>query len=81
MDISDFNYDLPEERIAQVPVEPRDSSRLMVLNSKEHTIAHRYFFQLGDFPNLQRYTCHSGAPHRDEESNGRQCRGLSFTPN
>ena len=49
MDISDFNYDLPEERIAQVPVEPRDSSRLMVLNSKEHTIAHRYFFQLGDF--------------------------------
>ena len=49
MDISDFDYDLPEERIAQVPVEPRDSSRLMVLDPKQHTVEHRHFFQLGDF--------------------------------
>ena len=49
MDISDFDYDLPEKRIAQIPAEPRDSSRLMVLNPKEHTIEHRHFFQLGDF--------------------------------
>lgn len=49
MDISDFDYDLPEERIAQLPVEPRDSSRLMVLDPSNHTIEHRRFFQLGDF--------------------------------
>ena len=46
MDISDFDYDLPEERIAQLPVEPRDSSRLMVLDPSNHTIEHRQFFQL-----------------------------------
>ena len=49
MDISDFDYDLPEERIAQLPVEPRDSSRLMVLDPSNHTIEHQRFFQLGDF--------------------------------
>ena len=49
MDISDFDYDLPEECIAQLPVEPRDSSRLMVLDPSNHTIEHRRFFQLGDF--------------------------------
>ena len=49
MDISDFDYDLPEERIAQTPLEPRDSARLMVLHPKEHTIEHRHFYELGDF--------------------------------
>lgn len=49
MDISDFDYNLPEEYIAQVPVEPRDSSRLMVLDPKRRTIEHKHFFQLGDF--------------------------------
>lgn len=49
MDISDFDYDLPQEQIAQVPAEPRDSSRLMVLNPKERTIQHHYFYQLEDF--------------------------------
>lgn len=49
MDISYFDYNLPEKCIAQIPAEPRDSSRLMVLNPKEHTIEHRHFFQLGDF--------------------------------
>ena len=49
MDISDFDYDLPEGRIAQTPLEPRDSARLMVLHPKEHTIEHRHFFELGDF--------------------------------
>ena len=49
MDISDFDYDLPEGRIAQTPLDPRDSARLMVLHPKEHTIEHRHFFELGDF--------------------------------
>lgn len=49
MNILDFDYELPEERIAQLPVEPRDSSRLMVLHPKDHTIEHHHFHQLGEF--------------------------------
>ena len=49
MNILDFDYELPEERIAQLPVEPRDSSRLMVLHPKDHTIGHHHFHQLGEF--------------------------------
>ena len=47
--LSDFDYELPEELIAQTPVEPRDASRLMVLDPVEKTIAHRHFFELQDF--------------------------------
>jgi len=43
LEVKDFDYFLPEELIAQKPVEPRDSSRLMVLNKKEKTIEHRFF--------------------------------------
>ena len=43
MKVSDFNYDLPEELIAQTPIEKRDESRLMVLNKKEQTIEHKTF--------------------------------------
>jgi len=43
LEVKDFDYFLPEELIAQKPVEPRDSSRLMVLNKKEKTIEHRIF--------------------------------------
>lgn len=39
----DFYYDLPEERIAQTPVEPRDSSRLLVYNSKTKQIQDKVF--------------------------------------
>lgn len=46
---SDFDYDLPEERIAQTPVEPRDTSRLMVLNRADNSISHRHFFDLCDY--------------------------------
>ena len=35
MELSDFNYYLPEELIAQTPIEKRDESRLMVLNRKK----------------------------------------------
>ena len=40
---SDFYYDLPEERIAQHPLEPRDTSRLMVLNRENGSIQHKIF--------------------------------------
>ena len=43
MNTSDFDYYLPEELIAQIPVEPRDSSRLMVLNRETGSIEHRHF--------------------------------------
>lgn len=43
MDVKEFYYDLPEELIAQVPIQKRDESRLMVLNRKEKTIEHKIF--------------------------------------
>lgn len=43
MKVSDFNYNLPEELIAQVPLEKRDESRLMVLNRDKQTIEHEVF--------------------------------------
>ena len=43
MKVSDFNYDLPEELIAQTPIAKRDESRLMVLNRDKQTIEHRIF--------------------------------------
>jgi len=49
MKTRDFDYVLPPELIAQTPVEPRDSSRLMVVNRKGGSIAHRHFFELEDF--------------------------------
>ena len=42
-------YDLPEERIAQTPVEPRDHSRLMVLHRDTHEIEHRHFYDLPEY--------------------------------
>ena len=44
--LSDFDYDLPEERIAQTPLEPRNSSRMMVLDPVEQTIEHQHFYDL-----------------------------------
>lgn len=48
MKTSDFYYDLPQELIAQTPVEPRDSSRLMVVNRKNNTIEHKHFYDIID---------------------------------
>lgn len=45
---SDFDYDLPEERIAQRPVEPRDASRLLVVDRASQSIAHRTFRDLAE---------------------------------
>src|SRR6184192_433316 len=49
MKISDFDYDLPQELIAQTPIEPRDASRLLVLNRATGAIEHRYFRDIGAF--------------------------------
>jgi len=47
--VSDFDYDLPEELIAQVPIEPRDHSRLLVLNRKNGELTHCRFYNLPEF--------------------------------
>ena len=49
MNISDFDYELPEERIAQTPIEPRDASRLMVLDPQAQIISHHHFYELDNF--------------------------------
>ena len=43
MNTGDFYYNLPEERIAQTPVEPRDASRLLVYDRAQAAVAHRHF--------------------------------------
>jgi S-adenosylmethionine:tRNA ribosyltransferase-isomerase len=49
MKTSDFDYKLPKELIAQTPIEPRDSSRLLVLNRKDGSIEHRHFYDITDY--------------------------------
>ena len=47
--LKDFDYSLPKELIAQKPIQPRDHSRLMVLNRQEQTITHDYFYNLDKY--------------------------------
>lgn len=47
--LTDFDYDLPPELIAQTPLNQRDNSRLLVIDRQQKTIQHRYFY---DLPNL-----------------------------
>lgn len=49
MNTSDFNYELPKELIAQTPVEPRDSSRLLVLGKNSGAIEHKHFYDIIDY--------------------------------
>lgn len=49
MKTSDFMYDLPEELIAQTPVEPRDHSRLLVYDRASGKIEHRHFYDIVDY--------------------------------
>lgn len=49
--LKDFYYDLPEEQIAQTPVEPRDSSRLMLLSKETGEIQHKIFRDVLDYLN------------------------------
>lgn len=46
---SDFYYDLPQELIAQTPLERRDSSRLMVLHRETGKLEHRHFYDIVDY--------------------------------
>ncbi len=49
MRTADFDYELPEELIAQTPVEPRDHSRLMVIHRKDGTVEHRHFYDIIEY--------------------------------
>ncbi len=49
MKVSDFNYELPEELIAQVPIKDRSASRLMVLHKDTQTIEHKVFKDIIDY--------------------------------
>ena len=46
---SDFSFELPQELIAQTPIEPRDTSRLMVLDKNTGAIEHRHFSEIIDY--------------------------------
>lgn len=49
MRVSDFDYELPEELIAQTPIEKRDESRLMILDREKKNIEHKKFKDIIDF--------------------------------
>ena len=49
MKLSDFNYELPKELIAQTPIEKRDEARLMVLHRNNETIEHKIFKDIIDY--------------------------------
>ncbi len=47
--VTDFDYELPQERIAQHPMEPRDHSRLLVVDKHTGVIEHKHFYDLPDY--------------------------------
>ena len=49
MNLTDFDYDLPLERIAQVPLSNRDASRLMIVNRSTREFHHTQFSEIGDY--------------------------------
>ena len=51
MKTSDFYYDLPQEQIAQTPIEPRDHSRMMILHRDSDAIEHKHFYDIIDYLN------------------------------
>ena len=48
MRVTDFDYDLPEQLIAQTPLDERSSSRLLVLDKKTGEIEHKHFYDIVD---------------------------------
>ena len=53
MKTADFYYDLPQELIAQHPVEPRDSSRLMVMDRQSGALQHKIFRDVIEYLNVR----------------------------
>lgn len=51
MRLSDFDFELPENLIAQYPVEKRDHCRLMIINRADGSITHKYFYNIIDYLN------------------------------
>ncbi len=51
MRLSDFDYNVPEELIAQYPIKQRDHSKLMVVDRKQQTITHKKFYDIVDYLN------------------------------
>ena len=51
MKLEEFDYNLPEELIAQTPIKQRDASRLMVLDKKTGEIEHKHFYDIIDYLN------------------------------
>ena len=49
MELRDFDYNLPKELIAQEPVNPRDHSRLLILDRKNKKTEHKYFYNIYDY--------------------------------
>ena len=47
--VTDFDYELPKELIAQHPMEPRDHSRLLVVNKDSGAIEHKHFYDLIEY--------------------------------
>jgi S-adenosylmethionine:tRNA ribosyltransferase-isomerase len=46
--LSEYDYNLPEELIAQLPADKRENSKMLVLNRAEHTISHKHFYDIVD---------------------------------
>ncbi|MBE7712924.1 MAG: tRNA preQ1(34) S-adenosylmethionine ribosyltransferase-isomerase QueA [Cyanobacteria bacterium SIG26] len=49
MNISEFDYNLPEELIAQMPADKRDNSKMLVLNKSTQAIEHKHFYDIVDY--------------------------------
>ena len=49
MKLSEFNYNLPRELIAQSPINPRDHSRLLLLDKKSGKLIHKHFYDIVDY--------------------------------
>ena len=64
MKTSDFDYNLPQELIAQTPVEPRDSSRLLVYHRDTGAVEHKIFRDVIDYPRHPRASVRREGRHR-----------------
>ena len=47
--VSEYDYDLPKELIAQMPADKRENSRMLILNRNDHSITHKHFYDITDY--------------------------------